>query len=123
MERARRGARWPTVCLSMYSITENINYSQLCSVAILLQLEPNWFMSYNTRNGLGSLYVLSSCGLPVPPTSLLVTVNEDCSYFASTTALSPDDGGSKRLVNVNQFLRDYAPQILEYSYSYRIINH
>jgi hypothetical protein len=30
----------PTVYLSMYSITENIYYSQLSSVAILLQPEP-----------------------------------------------------------------------------------
>jgi hypothetical protein len=35
--------------LSMYSITENIYYSQLSSVAILLQPEPNCFTSYNTR--------------------------------------------------------------------------
>jgi hypothetical protein len=35
--------------LSMYSITENIYYSQLSSVAIFLQPEPNCFTSYNTR--------------------------------------------------------------------------
>jgi hypothetical protein len=38
--KSKRGARWPTVCLSMYSITENIYYSQLSSVVILLQPEP-----------------------------------------------------------------------------------
>jgi hypothetical protein len=35
--------------LSMYSITENIYYSQLSSFAILLQPEPNCCTSYNTR--------------------------------------------------------------------------
>jgi hypothetical protein len=34
--KSKGGARWPTVCLSMYSITENIYCSQLSSVAILL---------------------------------------------------------------------------------------
>jgi hypothetical protein len=51
---SKRGARWPTVCLSMYSITENIYYPQLSSVAILLQSEPV-FTSYSTRKRLGSL--------------------------------------------------------------------
>jgi hypothetical protein len=41
--------------LSMYSITENIYYSQLSSNALLLQPEPNCFTSYNTRKGLCSL--------------------------------------------------------------------
>jgi hypothetical protein len=36
----------------MYSITENIYYSQLSSVTILLQPEPNCFTSYNTRKWL-----------------------------------------------------------------------
>jgi hypothetical protein len=72
--------------LSMYSTTESIYYSQLSSVVLLLQPELNCFTSYNTRKGLGSLspYVLSSCGLPLPPTCLLVTVNGAISYFAST---------------------------------------
>jgi hypothetical protein len=34
--KSKGGARLSTVCLSMYSITENIYYSQLSSVAILL---------------------------------------------------------------------------------------
>jgi hypothetical protein len=38
----------------MYNITENIYYSQLSSVAIVLQPEPV-FTSYNTRKGFGSL--------------------------------------------------------------------
>jgi hypothetical protein len=72
-----------TVCLSMYSITENIYYSQLSSVAIRLQTEPNSFVSYSTRKGLCSPSVLSSFGLPLPPTCLLLTVSEARSYFAS----------------------------------------
>jgi hypothetical protein len=47
--KSKGGARLLTVCLSMYSITENIYYSQLSSVAILLQPEPNCLTSYNTR--------------------------------------------------------------------------
>jgi hypothetical protein len=69
----------------MYSITEIIYYSQLSSVAILLQPEPNCFTSYNTRKGwVLSPYVLSPCGLLLPSTCLLVTVNEARSYFAFT---------------------------------------
>jgi hypothetical protein len=88
--KGKGGAWWPTVCLSMYSITENIYYSQLSSVAILLQPDPNCFTSYNTRKGLGSLSpnVLSSCGLPDPPTCLLLSVNEARSYFASTIPIT-----------------------------------
>jgi hypothetical protein len=51
------GARWPTVCLSMYSITENMHYSQLSSVTLLLQPEPKCFTSYNTRKRLCSLFL------------------------------------------------------------------
>jgi hypothetical protein len=94
-------ARWSTVCLSMYSITENIYYSQLSSVAILLQPETNCFTSYNTRKGLCSLsFVLSSCGLPLPPTCLLLTVNEARSYFASTIlkTCSAQQGSADRLI-------------------------
>jgi hypothetical protein len=71
---------------SMYSITENIYCSQLSSVAILLQPGPNCSTSYNTRKGLCSLSLslVSSFGLPLPPTCLLLTVNEARSYFAST---------------------------------------
>jgi hypothetical protein len=46
--KSKRGERLSTVCLSMYSITENIYCSQLSSVAILLQPEPNCFTPYNT---------------------------------------------------------------------------
>jgi hypothetical protein len=67
--------------LSMYSITENIYYSQLSSIAILLQSEPNCFTSYSTRNDcVLSPNVLSPCGLHLPPTCLLVTVDEVRSY-------------------------------------------
>jgi hypothetical protein len=85
MERVRGEARLSTVCLSMYSITENIYCSQLSSVAIFLQPEPNCFTSYSTRKDwVLSSNVLSPCGLPLPPTCLLVTANEARSYFAST---------------------------------------
>jgi hypothetical protein len=77
-------ARQRRVCLSMYSITENIYYSQLSSVALLLQPERNCFTSFNTRKGLS---YLSLCAIVLrsflPPTCLLVTVNEARSYFAS----------------------------------------
>jgi hypothetical protein len=69
--------------LSMYSITENIYYSQLSSVAILLQPERNCFTSYNTKKGLGSLSLCAIALLSSPPTCLLVTVNEARSYVAS----------------------------------------
>jgi hypothetical protein len=48
-------ARRRRVCLSMYSITENIYSSRLSSIALLLQPEPKYFTSYNTMKGLGSL--------------------------------------------------------------------
>jgi hypothetical protein len=48
-------ARRRRVCLSMHSITENIYYSQLSSVTLLLHPERNCFTLYNTRKGLGSL--------------------------------------------------------------------
>jgi hypothetical protein len=67
----------------MYSITENIYYSQLSSVAILLQPEPVSHRIIQGKDCVLSLYVLSSCGLSLPPTCLLVTVNEARSYFAS----------------------------------------
>jgi hypothetical protein len=82
--KSKGGSRWPTVSLSMYSITENIYYSQLSSVAILLQPEPV-FTSYSTRKDwVLSPNELSPCGLPLPPTCLLVTANEARSYFEST---------------------------------------
>jgi hypothetical protein len=74
----------PTVCLSMYSITENIYYSQLSSVAILLQPEPVSHRTIQANVCVFSPSVLSSFGLPLPPTCLLLTVSEAGSYFAST---------------------------------------
>jgi hypothetical protein len=67
MERARGEARWRRVCLSMYSITENIYYTQLSSVAILLQPDRNCFTSYNTRKGLGSLSLCAIALRSFPP--------------------------------------------------------
>jgi hypothetical protein len=72
----------------MYSITENIYYSQLSSVAILLQPEPVSHRIIQGKDWVHSPYVLSSCGLPLPPTCLLVTVNQTRSYFASTVQVA-----------------------------------
>jgi hypothetical protein len=73
-----------TVCLSMYNITENIYYSQLSSVAILLQPEPVSHRIIQGKDCVLSPYALSPCGLPLPPTCLVLTVSEARSYFAST---------------------------------------
>jgi hypothetical protein len=59
--------------LSMYSITENIYYSHLASVALLLQPEPVSHRIIQGKDWVLSPYVLSSCGLLLPPTRLLVT--------------------------------------------------
>jgi hypothetical protein len=69
--KSKGGARLSTVCLSMY---ENIYYSQLSSVATLLQPEPNCFTSYNTRKGLCSL---SLCAIVFrsPPASHVSSSN------------------------------------------------
>jgi hypothetical protein len=68
----------------MYSITENIYYSQLSSVALLLQPEPVSHRVIQGKDWVLSPYVISTCGLPLPPTCLLVTATEARSYFAST---------------------------------------
>jgi hypothetical protein len=73
--------------LSMYSVTENIYYSQLSSVAILLHPEPVSHRIVQGKDCVLSPYVLSSCGLTLSPTCLLVTVNEARCYFASTIHL------------------------------------
>jgi hypothetical protein len=67
----------------MYGITENIYYSQLSSVAILLQPEPVSHRIIQGNDCVFSPSVLSYCGLPLPPTCLLLTVCEARSYFAS----------------------------------------
>jgi hypothetical protein len=74
--------------LSMYSITENIYYSQLSSVAILLQPEPT--VSHRIVQGKHCVFspsVLSYFGLPLP---LVLTVSEARSYFACTIYNSPN---------------------------------
>jgi hypothetical protein len=70
----KRGARLSTVCLSMYSITEKIYYSQLSSVAIPLQPETNCFTSYNAREW---LCFLSPCAIVFrsPPASHVSSSN------------------------------------------------
>jgi hypothetical protein len=88
MERARGERWWPTVCLSMYSITENIYCSRLSSVAILLQPEPVSYRIIQVKDCVLSPSVLSSYGLPLPPTCLLLAVNEARSYFASDVVTS-----------------------------------
>jgi hypothetical protein len=82
MERAR-GEHDCQQSVSMYSITENIYYSQLSSVAILLQPKPVTHSIIQEKDWVLSPHVLSPCGLPLNPTCLLVTVNEARSYFAS----------------------------------------
>jgi hypothetical protein len=83
--KSKGEGRLSTVCLSMYSITENIYYSQLSSVAILLQPEPVSHRIIQRKDWVLSSSVLSSFRLPLPPTCLLLTVNEDRSYFAFNT--------------------------------------
>jgi hypothetical protein len=81
--KSKRGARLSTVCLSMYSITENIYYSQRSSVAILLQPEPVSRLIIQGNDCFLSLCAIVF-GLPLPPTCLVPTVSEARSYFAST---------------------------------------
>jgi hypothetical protein len=96
---SKRGNRWKeqggtrlsTVCLSMYSITENIYYSRLSSVAILLQPETNCFTSYNTSKWLLCSLSLCACGLPLSLWCLLLTVSEAHSYVASTIPFTAID--------------------------------
>jgi hypothetical protein len=67
----------------MYSISENIYYSQLSSVAILLQPEPVSDRIIQGNDCVFSPSVMSSFVLPLPPTCVLVTVSEARRYFAS----------------------------------------
>jgi hypothetical protein len=73
-----------TVCLSMYSITENIYCSQLSSLRYFCSLNP----TVSHRIIQGKDCVLSLCAIlvrsPLPPTCLVLTVSEARSYFAST---------------------------------------
>jgi hypothetical protein len=84
--KSKRGARLSTVCLSMYSITENIYCSQLSSVAILLQPERNCFTSYNTRKWYCFLF-LCAIVLRSPPASHVSSSNGQwssqlfCAYY------------------------------------------
>jgi hypothetical protein len=71
--KSKGGERWPTVCLSVYSITENIYYSQMSSIAILLQPES---VSHRIIQGKG-LCCLSLCAIVLrsPPPSHVSTSN------------------------------------------------
>jgi hypothetical protein len=71
--------------LSMYSITEDIYCSQLSSVAILLQPERVSQCIMQGKDWVLSSHVLSPCCLPLPPTCLLLTVNEARSSRTVTT--------------------------------------
>jgi hypothetical protein len=82
--KSKGGARLSTACLSMYSITENIYCSQLSSVVILLQPEPVSHSIIQGKDWVFTPSVISSFGLPLPPTCLVLTVKEARSYFAST---------------------------------------
>jgi hypothetical protein len=83
----------------MYSITENIYYSQLYSVVLFLRPESVSHRIIQGKDWVLSLHVLSSCGLPFPPTCLLVTVNEARSYFASTIQCSRSRVSSGSIVS------------------------
>jgi hypothetical protein len=63
--KSKRGALLSTVCLSTYSITENVYYSQLSSVAILLQSETVSHRVIQGNDCVFSPSVLSSFGLPL----------------------------------------------------------
>jgi hypothetical protein len=68
----------------MYNITENIYYSQLSSVSIIMQPEPVSHRMIQGNDCFLSPSALSSCGLPLPPMCLVLTVSEASSYFAAT---------------------------------------
>jgi hypothetical protein len=72
--KSKRGARLSTVCLSMYSITENIYCSQLSSVAILLQPESISHRMIQGKHSALSLS-LSTVVLPSSPSSHVSTSN------------------------------------------------
>jgi hypothetical protein len=62
-----QGGRVIANSLSMNSIIENIYYSQLSSVALLLQPERNCFTSYNIMKTLGSLSLCAIVLRSSPP--------------------------------------------------------
>jgi hypothetical protein len=80
MGRAR-GERDGQQCLSMYSITENIYYSQLSSVAILLQPELD-----SHRMIQGNDCVLSLCAVVLrspPPSHVSTSKQLFCVHYTS----------------------------------------
>jgi hypothetical protein len=88
--KSKMGTRLSTVCLSKYNITENIYYSQLSTVAILLQPEPNCFTSYNTRKWL--FFSLFAIIFRSPPATHVSNSNSQwssqlfCVYYNLITA-------------------------------------
>jgi hypothetical protein len=75
----------------MYSVTENIYYSQLSSVAILQQPEPNCFTSYNTRKGLCSLSLCAIVLRSPPPSHVSISNDQRSSQLLCVrySALAP----------------------------------
>jgi hypothetical protein len=67
--------------LSMCSVTENIYYSKLSSVTILLQPEPNCFTSYSTWRRLGFLSVCAIVLRSSPPSHVSTCNGQRCSQL------------------------------------------
>jgi hypothetical protein len=106
--RSKGGARWPTVCLSMYSITENIYYSQLSSDAILLQSEPVSHRTIQGKDCVLSPSVLSSCGLP-PPSHVSTSNGQRssqlfCVRYTNALIFGTQITSWKLITNVQSFL-------------------
>jgi hypothetical protein len=93
--------------LNMYNITQNIYCSQLYSVAVLLQPESVSHSVVQGKDCVLCLSMLSSCGLPLPPTCLFLTVNEARSYFASTIPYQLDYYNDRVLRTFNSIRRVY----------------
>jgi hypothetical protein len=96
---------------SMYSITENIYCSQLSSVAILLQPEPNCFTSYNTRKGLCS-FSLCAIVLRSPPPLDVSTSNGQRSSHLFCVHYTKKTSSVKVQVFRDGTRRDAAPEDL-----------
>jgi hypothetical protein len=102
----------------MYSITENIYYSQLSSVVILLQPEPNCFTSYNTRKGLCSVS-LCAIVLRSPPPSHVSTSNGQRSSQLFCVHYRYQRFGETYCLR----LQRYAFTLVIYCYSYGVESH
>jgi hypothetical protein len=72
---------WPRVSLNIYSITENIYYSQLSYVALLIRPEPNSITSYSTRKGLGSLFICAIVLRSPSPSHVFTSIGQRSSEY------------------------------------------